>query len=302
VALAACCRSALGYVHIRLRATRAGRSFQCRRRPPRPRCPRVRGQLEYRWRHREREHQGSRLQSVHSFGSQGFRQQQQQQQEEETPASPSILSQSVQSEDTTSRRSTTTWAVALAQAMSEASSRVQTRALTPGAPIFSSLSPPPPQSSSPHPPGDLSTVPASFVTAPPTIVSRTTDPSGDGRTPEIRRGYWWHGTLRAGAHVGVIHSCLTALIWVGAFSFFVSRCCCLLAIFFGFPLLAVLSSCCLFSLPLTLPLLPLHRTRPTLLNPYLLLRVHVLRYLLATSSPLAHVYPLHATLMSCKAL
>jgi hypothetical protein len=43
----------------------------------------------------ERERQGSRLQSVHSFGSQGSRQQQQQQQEEETPPSPSILSQSV---------------------------------------------------------------------------------------------------------------------------------------------------------------------------------------------------------------
>jgi hypothetical protein len=47
----------------------------------------------------ERERQGSRLQSIHSFGSQGSKQQQQQQQEEETPPSPSILSQSVQSEE-----------------------------------------------------------------------------------------------------------------------------------------------------------------------------------------------------------
>ncbi|KAI0264062.1 Hsp70 protein-domain-containing protein [Russula aff. rugulosa BPL654] len=124
----------------------------------------------------ERERQGSRLQSVHSFGSQGSRQQQQQQQEEETPPSPSILSQSVQSEDTTSGGSTTTWTVTLAQAMSESIFTVQTRAHTPaGVPIPSSPSPPPPQSSSPHLSGDLSTAPTSFVTASPTIVSRTTD-------------------------------------------------------------------------------------------------------------------------------
>ena len=109
----------------------------------------------------ERERQGSRLQSVHSFGSQGSRQQQQQQQpqDEETPPSPSILSQSVQSEETTSGGSTTTRTVTLAQAMSEASSRAQTRAHTPaGVPIPSSPSPPPPQSS-PHPPDDVSTEP-----------------------------------------------------------------------------------------------------------------------------------------------
>jgi hypothetical protein len=134
----------------------------------------------------ERERQGSRLQSVHSFGSQGSRQQQQKQQEEETPPSPSILSQSVQSEDTTSGGSTTTRTVTLAQAMSEASSRVQTRAHTPaGVPIPSSPSPPPPQSSSPYQSGDLSTAPTSFVTASPTIVSRTTDSGGDGRTPAM---------------------------------------------------------------------------------------------------------------------
>jgi len=128
----------------------------------------------------EREHQGTRLQSAHSFGSQGSRPQQQQ--EEETPPSPSILSQSVRSEDTTSG-STTTRTMTLALAMSEAPSEAQTRAHTPaGIPIPSSPSPPP--QSSPHPPGDLSTAPTSFVTAPPTIVSRTTD-SG-GRTPELR--------------------------------------------------------------------------------------------------------------------
>jgi hypothetical protein len=122
----------------------------------------------------ERERQGTRLQSAHSFGSQGSRQQQQQ--EEETPPSPSILSQSMQSEDTTSG-STTTQTITLAQAMSEASSRAQTRAHTPaGIPIPSSPSPPP--QSSPHLPGDLST-------APPTIVSRTTDSGGDGRTPDM---------------------------------------------------------------------------------------------------------------------
>ncbi|KAN0115670.1 hypothetical protein V8E52_006616 [Russula decolorans] len=65
----------------------------------------------------ERERQGTRLQSAHSFGSQGSRQQQQQ--EEETPPSPSILSQFMQSEDTTSG-STTTQTITLAQAMSEA--------------------------------------------------------------------------------------------------------------------------------------------------------------------------------------
>ena len=131
----------------------------------------------------ERERQGTRLQSAHSFGSQSSPQQQQQ--EEETPPSPSILSQSVQSEDTTSGGSTTTRTVTLAQAMSEASSQAQTRAHTPaGIPIPASPSPPPPESSL-HPPGDLSTAPTSFVTVPPTIVSRTTDSGGDGRTPEI---------------------------------------------------------------------------------------------------------------------
>jgi hypothetical protein len=66
----------------------------------------------------EGECQGAQLHSAHSFGSQDSRQQQQQ--EEETPPSPSILSQSVQSEDTTSG-STTTQTVTLALAMSEPS-------------------------------------------------------------------------------------------------------------------------------------------------------------------------------------
>jgi hypothetical protein len=79
----------------------------------------------------EWERQGSRLQSAHSFGSQGSRQQQQQQQEEESPPSPSIPLQSVQSEDSTSGGSTTTRTVTLAQAMSKESSRVQTRAHQP---------------------------------------------------------------------------------------------------------------------------------------------------------------------------
>jgi hypothetical protein len=46
--------------------------------------------------------------------------------------------------------------------------------------ILISSSPSPPSQSSPHPPEDLSTAPTSFVTVPPTIVSRTTD-SGDDR-------------------------------------------------------------------------------------------------------------------------
>ena len=128
----------------------------------------------------ERERQGTQLQSVHSFGSQGSPQQQQQ--EDEAPPSPSILSRSVRSEDTTSG-STTTRTVTLAQAMSEAPSEAQTRAHTPaGVPIPSS--PSPPQLSSPHLPGDLSTAPTSFVTAPPTIVGQT-DSGGEGRTPEM---------------------------------------------------------------------------------------------------------------------
>jgi len=93
---------------------------------------------------------------------------------------PSILSPSVQSEDTTSG-SMTTETITLAQAMSlaEAPSEAQMRAQTPaGTPISSSPS-------SPHPPGDLSTAPTSFVTALPTIVSRTTDSGGDGRTPDM---------------------------------------------------------------------------------------------------------------------
>jgi hypothetical protein len=124
----------------------------------------------------ERERQGIQLHSAHSFGSQGS---QHQGQQEETPPSPSILSQSVRSEDTTSG-STTTRTVTLAQAMSQAPTRAQTPA---GVPIPSSPSLPP--QSSPDPPGDLSTAPTSFVTAPTTIVSRTTDSGGDGRTPEM---------------------------------------------------------------------------------------------------------------------
>jgi hypothetical protein len=139
----------------------------------------------------ERERQGTQLHSAHSFGSQGSWQQQEE--EEETPLSPSILSQSVQSEDTTNG-SMTARTITLAQAMSEASSQAQTRAQTPaGVPIHSSLSPLP--QSSPHPPGDLST-------APPTIVSRTTDSGGDGRTSDIlNEGAG--GALRAAAHAGV---------------------------------------------------------------------------------------------------
>jgi hypothetical protein len=69
----------------------------------------------------EGERQGTQLQSAHLFGSQGPRQQEQQD-EETSPSSPSILSQSVRSEDTTSG-STTTRTITLAQAMSEAPSQ-----------------------------------------------------------------------------------------------------------------------------------------------------------------------------------
>ena len=128
----------------------------------------------------EGDRQGTQqLHSAHSFGSHGSRQRQQQ--EKETPPSPSILSQ--RSEDITSGM-ITTQTVTLALAMSEAPSQAQTRAHTPaGVPIPSSPSPPSPPS--PHPPGDLSTAPTSFVTAPPTIVGRTTDSGDDGRTPEM---------------------------------------------------------------------------------------------------------------------
>ena len=91
---------------------------------------------------------------------------------------------SLSSEDTTSG-STTTQTVTLALAMSEVPSQAQTRARTPaGVPIPFSHSPPSP--SLPHPPGDLSTAPTSFVTARPTIVSRTTGSGDDGRTLEMR--------------------------------------------------------------------------------------------------------------------
>src|SRR6266478_2038102 len=66
----------------------------------------------------ERERQGTQLQSVHTSGSQDSRPRQKGR-EEETPPSPSILSQSVRSEDTTSV-STTTRTVTLGQATSEA--------------------------------------------------------------------------------------------------------------------------------------------------------------------------------------
>jgi hypothetical protein len=46
----------------------------------------------------------------------------------------------------------------------------------------SPVHPPQPQPS-PQLPGDVSTAPTSFVTAAPTIVSRTTDSGGLGRTP-----------------------------------------------------------------------------------------------------------------------
>jgi hypothetical protein len=149
----------------------------------------------------ERERQGTQLRSAHSFGSEGSRQQLQH--DEETPPLPSILSQPVQSEGTTSG-STTTRTITLGQAMSEAPSQAQTQAHTPsGIPIPSSPSAHP--ESSPHPPGDLSTVPTSFVTVPPTIVSQTTDSRGDGRMQDmfVERGCWWYGTLRAAAHAGV---------------------------------------------------------------------------------------------------
>jgi hypothetical protein len=158
----------------------------------------------------EGERQGTQLQSAHSFGSQGSRQQQQQ--EEEIPPSPSILSQSVQSEDTTSG-STTTRTVTLAQAMSEAPLEAQTQAHIPaGIPIPSSPSPHP--QSSPHSPGDLSTAPTSFVTAPPTIASRTTDSSGgDGRTAEMLNEGAGGTEHYAPPHTrGFMHSCLTDLI------------------------------------------------------------------------------------------
>jgi hypothetical protein len=64
-----------------------------------------------------RQRQWTQLHSACSFGLQGS--QQRQQQDEETPPSPSILSQSVGSEVTTSR-STTIRMVMLAQAMSQA--------------------------------------------------------------------------------------------------------------------------------------------------------------------------------------
>jgi hypothetical protein len=129
---------------------------------------------------RERQGQGTQqLQSARSFGSQ----------QQQTPPSPSIMTQSMRSDDTTSG-STTTRTLTLAQAVSEAPS---TRAQTPaGVPIPSPPSspssplpppPPPPPQTSLQLPGDLSTAPTSFVTAPPTIVSRTTDSGGLGRTP-----------------------------------------------------------------------------------------------------------------------
>ncbi|KAN0120641.1 hypothetical protein V8E52_004468 [Russula decolorans] len=67
--------------------------------------------------------------------------------------------------------------LALPEAQSEAQTRAQTHSI-PSSPF------PPPQSS-PRPPGNLSTAPTPFVTAPPTIISRTTDFGGDGRTPEM---------------------------------------------------------------------------------------------------------------------
>jgi hypothetical protein len=141
----------------------------------------------------ERERQGTtQLQTARSFGSQSQSQQQQLASTSTTPPSPSIMTQSMRSDDTTTTSgSTTTRTLTLAQYVSEAPSEAQTRAHTPaGVPIPSSppesplprvALPPPPQTSLP---GDLSTAPTSFVTAPPTIVSRTTDSGGLGRTPE----------------------------------------------------------------------------------------------------------------------
>jgi hypothetical protein len=133
----------------------------------------------------ERERQGSRLQSVHRLGhrvqdNSGNNNRRKRHRHRRrfchSPCSRKILRAG----------STTTRTVTLAQAMSEASSRVQTRAHTPtGVPIPSSPSPTPPQSSSPHPSRELSTAPTSFVTASPMIVSRTTDSGGDGRTPNM---------------------------------------------------------------------------------------------------------------------
>jgi hypothetical protein len=158
----------------------------------------------------ERGRQGTQLHSAHSFGSQGSSSRQQQQQDEETPPSPSILSQSVQSEDTTSG-STTTRTITLAQAMSEAPSQAQPRAYTPaGVPIPSSPSLHP--QSSLHQPGDMSTAPTSFVTAPPTIVSRTADSGGDGHMPEMLNEGTGGTEHYALPHTrGFMHSCLTDL-------------------------------------------------------------------------------------------
>jgi hypothetical protein len=234
---------------------------------------------------------------------------------------PSILSPSVQSEDTTSG-STTTRTVTLSQAMSEVPSQAQTRAHTQaGVPIPSSPFPPP--QFSPHPPGDLSTTPTSFVTAPPTIVSRTTDSGGDGRTPDMLNEGAGATEHYPPPHTGV-HTFMPFPFYVSVLLFTRNL--------FGFSLLAMLQLSLHFLLDLTCTysvvvyisiglfphrhafifyaftnshsptpyplLLPLHRTRSTPLNPYLPLRVHVLRYLLFTSSPSPYpqLCPLHATL------
>ena len=123
------------------------------------------------------------LQTVRSSGSQDSqrRRRQQQQQQQQQPPSPSVMTQSVRSEEDTTSVSTRTQTQAMI-------SRAQTPA---GVPIPSSPShhPPPaympPSSPLPPPasmsalgPGDVSTAPASYVTAPATIASQTTDSSG----------------------------------------------------------------------------------------------------------------------------
>ena len=128
------------------------------------------------------------LQTTRSFGSQDS--QRQQEQEQEQPPSPSVMTQSMRSEEDTTSVSTRTQTQAM---MSQAPSQVQTRAHTPaGVPIPSSPSHfPPPAYTPPSPPlpppgstspllgpGNVSTAPASYVTAPATIASQTTDSSG----------------------------------------------------------------------------------------------------------------------------
>jgi len=121
------------------------------------------------------------LQPTRSSRSQDS-QRQEREKEQEQPPSPSVMTQSMRSEEDATSVSTRTQTQAMI-------SRAQTPA---GVPIPSSPShhPPPPAYTPPSPPlpppastsrlgpGDLSTAPASYVTAPETIASQTTDSSG----------------------------------------------------------------------------------------------------------------------------